>query len=343
MHNDHVQNIKKSKITIYDPISIGDPTFWIPTEDLEEILRSYLQGLSLKGLALRTRSKVIKTKVCEAMGYPVPSSFKKVQPRFSGQNLDIYTQKSSNLQIWNEEISPSRRYAIIAIGQDDTVKTVKVVNGDALAKLDTTGTLTQKYQARLSSDKDEGSWLLTDSDTSTIKDVVAHYSEQDLIDPSMDPDEKSLMPIELLFEKLKKLTGIEFSDIGSDQERNRAAILHEYASKSLGYELYRDNGQFPDIRHQLLEVKLQTSRTIDLGLVSPDSDELLDTQKVKGFNFRHSDVRYALFGANIEGGLVKVTHLYLTTGQDFYNHFTQFQGNVVNKKLQIPLPGNFFS
>ena len=41
----------------------------------------------------------------------------------------------------------------------------------------------------------------------------------------------------------------------------------------LGYSRYEDKGQFPDIRHQLLEVKLQTSPTIDLGLVLPSSTE----------------------------------------------------------------------
>src|SRR5690606_6578278 len=107
-----------------------------------------LRNLSLAGLPLRTRSKVVKTRVCEVLGYPVPASFQKTQPRFPGQLFDTYTQKSNNLQVWNEELSPTRRYVIIRVSDADVIARVKVVTGDTLAQLDTTGTLTRKYQAR---------------------------------------------------------------------------------------------------------------------------------------------------------------------------------------------------
>lgn len=63
--------------------------------------------------------------------------------------FDTYAQKSNNLQVWNEELSPSRRYVILRVDELDKIARVKVVNGEELAQLDTTGTLTQKYQARL--------------------------------------------------------------------------------------------------------------------------------------------------------------------------------------------------
>ena len=84
-----------------------------------------------------------------ALGYVIPNSFKKTQPRFIGQNFDVYNQKANNLQVWNEDLDPNRRYVIIKISADDIIERVKVVDGATLAKLDTTGTLTQKYQARL--------------------------------------------------------------------------------------------------------------------------------------------------------------------------------------------------
>ncbi len=43
----------------------------------------------------------------------------------------------------------TRRYAIIHVSDDDVIEEVRVVTGDTLASLDTTGTLTQKFQARL--------------------------------------------------------------------------------------------------------------------------------------------------------------------------------------------------
>jgi len=98
------ENIKNSSKTIYDSIETGDLDLWIPSQSLEALLNEGLIGLSLKGLPLRTRSKAVKEQVCAALGYPIPNSFKKTNPRFPGQNFDTYTQKSRNLQVWNEEL-----------------------------------------------------------------------------------------------------------------------------------------------------------------------------------------------------------------------------------------------
>src|SRR3990172_2191689 len=99
--NHFVKAISQSGLTIYDAIEVGDPNLWIPTPNLELLLDAGLQGISLTGLPLRTRSKVVKEQVCSVLGYPVPSSFKKTKPRFPGQCFDTYIQKSNNLQIWN--------------------------------------------------------------------------------------------------------------------------------------------------------------------------------------------------------------------------------------------------
>ena len=92
-------NIAQSKLSIYDPIDPADCYLYIPTNALEIILSNHMLGLSLAGLPLRTRSKFVKQEICRALGYPVPRSFKKTQPRFLGQNFDVYTQKSRNVQI----------------------------------------------------------------------------------------------------------------------------------------------------------------------------------------------------------------------------------------------------
>jgi len=79
---DYIRNIEASGLSIYDPINPDDDYLYIPTSDLEKILSDSLIGLSLSGLPLRTRSKVVKSEICEALGYPVPSSFKKAQSHF---------------------------------------------------------------------------------------------------------------------------------------------------------------------------------------------------------------------------------------------------------------------
>ncbi|WP_260580792.1 hypothetical protein [Sphingopyxis sp. PET50] len=53
-------------------------------------------------------------------------------------------------------------------------------------------------------------------------------------------------------------------------------------------------------------------------------------------------MRYAIFSGITDGATVTLTHFYLTTGERFFSRFPQFQGRVLNKKLQIPLPSDFF-
>lgn len=341
-HTDYKVAISKSGKDIYTPIEIGDPDHWIPAHHIEALLNEGVTGLKLSGYPLRTRSKVVKSEVCIALGYPVPKSFKKTQPRFFGQQLDTYAQKALNLQIWNEELSPSRRYAIIQVLEDDTVGKVRVVNGQQLAALDKTGTITTKYQARLELAK-ETHELVTPEDTQPIsRHVTPRLVLAPTISPVQEPRSGDLLPISEIYERLSPLVGKEFSDPGMDQERNRGAALHRMVCEALGYSRYEDTGQFPDIKHQLLEIKLQTSPTIDLGLVEPSSVEFLDIQKLGEVQVRHCDTRYAMFYAETDGKTVMLTHLFVTTGEKFFTRFRKFGGKVINGKIQIPLPRDFF-
>jgi hypothetical protein len=339
--DDYVQRIRASRKSIYDPIEIGSQ-LWIPSQELERLLQNGLRGLNLENLPLRTRSKVVKTEVCKTLGYPVPTTFTKTQPRFLGQQFDTYIQKANNLQVWNEELSPTRRYVVIKVNQSFLVERVRVVSGDTLAKLDTTGTLTQKYQARLVT-SEASCELISQEDTQVIR---PHTCQKPIIQfaesPASPPLTGRLLPIGQIFERLCPLIGQQIADPGYDQERNRGAELHKRICSALGYAVFGEDGQFPDVRHQLLEVKLQTSPTIDLGLVLPSSTLPLDVSKLGESQVRHCDVRYAVFYGRLDGTRIQLTHFILTTGGDFFTRFQQFQGKVLNKKLQIPLPRTFF-
>ena len=160
-----VKAISASGLTIYDSLD-ARPELYIDTRALERILNQTLMGLNLN-YPIRTRSKVLKSSVCQALGYPVPKSFRKTQPRFPAQNFDTYVQKSDNLQIWNEEVASSRRYVLIRVDDNQAVTRVKVVTGDVVAKLDPTGTLTTKYQARSRAPVAE-SRLVSSADTANV-------------------------------------------------------------------------------------------------------------------------------------------------------------------------------
>ena len=340
VHDKYISSIKKSGLTIYDVVEPDNP-LWIPTLTLEQILNKKLCGISLAGLPNRTRSKIVKELICESLGYPVPSSFKKTQPRFPCQNFDVYNQKSDNLQIWNEPINITRRYVVIKIAEDDVIQKIKIVSGDILENLDTTGTQTQKYQASING-AHQACELISHNDTNNLSPhVVTRMSSFSSISPNAIPVSGLILSIRTVFEKLKSIVGKTFSDDGSTQDRKRGDNLHRLVCQSLGYKMYEDDGQFPDIRHQLLEVKMQTAKTIDLGKILPTDKTLLPFSSVS-LPIRYCDVRYAVFYGDSDHNNITITNFYLVAGVNFFTRFKQFQGNVINSKSQIPLPANFF-
>lgn len=336
---DFVNNIRHSQKTIYDSIPSDDEDLFIPTPVLQRILSNHLVGISLAGYAPRTRSKIVKTEICNALGYPVPKSFKKTQPRFQGQNFDAYTQKSLNVQIWNEPIDPERRYVLLKVDSEDIICAVKVITGIELATYDNTGTLTHKYQATMTSLG--RSALLSPDDTGAVRE----YMESPSVDlfatnPNSKPKPKQLRSISQIYEALLPMVRGSIAYIGAGQERNRGAELHKLICEHLGYSQYQDDGTYPDIANQLLEIKLQTSPTIDLGLHSPEDGACI--MEVCGHRFYSEDIRYVIFDGTVHKGNIVLNHLYIVNGRDFTKHFPLFKGKGKNAKLQLPLPQDFF-
>lgn len=308
--------------------------------ELEVLLAHELAGVLLTG-PIRTRSKVAKQTVAHALGYPVPSSFRKVRPRFPGQDLDVYVQQHDNLQIWNEELSPTRRYVLIRVNEVGTVVAVRVAEGTQLATFDTTGTLTSKYQAKRRPGS-SGDALVTPSDTATFAQELAPVDAlpEHVLSaqhPGSAPVRGAVLTIRALYERLLHIKGknLEYSS----SERLRGARLHQLACEALGLASYADTGRFPDVVSQALEVKLQTSPTIDLGLISPDSTEPAVTLSPL---LVHSDARYLVaYGVRV-GDVVRIDDIVVSTGATFFTAFQRFGGLVQNRKLQLHLPGGFF-
>lgn len=74
--------IRQLQPSIYDPPATDLTGLFYSPSELAAILRSELIGREdLRDLPVRTRSKVAKTMVCEALGYVAPNTFAKVNPR----------------------------------------------------------------------------------------------------------------------------------------------------------------------------------------------------------------------------------------------------------------------
>jgi hypothetical protein len=336
------ESIRRRGLDIYEMVEATEPALLFPDDELEVYLDHVLVGEVLPG-PIRTRSKLAKQLVAGALGYGRPSSFSRTKPRFPGQDLDVHVQQDDNLQIWNQEVSPERRYVLIRPDANDVVRRVRVVRGQQVAEWDRTGTLTSKYQAKRIPGR-SGSLLVSESDTGVFLETlqpsrlaVGALHDSLTSDP---PIPGMVMPIAELFDKLLNLIGIELIATGPGQDRVRGELLQGLVSDVLDVGEYANFGQWPDIVNQALEVKLQTSPTIDLGLVLPS-----DTAPARalGPGVRHCDARYlVVYGDLLPSGGVNLTEIVISTGEDFFNEFVQFGGLVQNQKRQIRLPANLF-
>jgi hypothetical protein len=334
--------VAASGFSIYDPLVPDREDLFYPREELEALLCEHLRGRRVPG-ENRTKAKLAKQFVAEALGYPVPASFQRTSPRFTGQDLDVFAQASDNVQIYNQDLDPTRPYAILKLDNDAQIVSVRVVDGAALALLDVDGTITSKFQARRKSGR-IGSRLVSQLDSELFRELaepVDDLSPAELaaLDPLDPPERARVFTIEALYERLQRLIGmpVEHLPLG---ERTRAQWFHELVCKTLGLQGHADSGQFPDISCQALEVKLQYRQTIDLGLVLPTSE---GGSRFLGQGLRHCDARYLVAYTEIGPEEHYISALVLSTGEDFFLEFDPMGGLGRNDKLQIHLPHHFFT
>ncbi len=158
--------------------------------------------------------------------------------------------------------------------------------------------------------------------------------------PTTHPHPGAVLPIASVWMRLTKLVGVIIDDPGIVQERSRGTAFQRLACRALGMDHYADSGQFPDILSQVVELKLQTSPTIDLGSISPDSLQLVPEV---GYGLRHCDTRYAVaYGTKIRDSAIRIDAIVVTTGAKFFDEFQRFEGLIRNRKVQIPLPPDLF-
>lgn len=325
-------------LDLYNPPATADSEYFYTPSVLETLLKSELVGREdLAGLAVKTRAVVAKKMVCEALGYDVPQSFKRVSPRLPHPAIDVYAQQANNLQIWNEEVDAERRYVILILDEHEILD-VRVVAGADLAQYDKTGKLTKKFQASRRHES-FGSTLVSEFDTDNFIERLNPDSFASTNSPVAQPEAGGVLTVAEVYRRLLPMVGSTYNDPGIVQERNRGTVVHREACLRLGTGAFADNGQFPDILSQLVEVKLQLARTVDLGLELPSSDTPLAS--ANGV-LDVCDVRYAIFYADRDGTSFTITNLVVTTGADFFKEFRQFTGLTTNAKLQLRLPGSWF-
>lgn len=298
------------------------------------------------------------------------------KPKFIHQLFDIFVQSSRNLQVWNyvpysdtiisgkwniESKSPHRykdcRYLLVFHDSEGFILKTTLVNGNTLAEWDTTGTQTIKWQATARrSYRNEISSQIVVSPVETLHGKIGTYMQQPLEKKSrfiiqesqnlesplikQPPTPASFLTHSEIAQALRTLVGTKFANIGTGQERNMGQTLEKEIIKALGYQTYQqtDTGDYPDLLHQLIEVKFQFQGTIDLGKHLP-TDLLPIKAPWNKWEITPREIRYivALMEQDIHGNFI-VDSIVITSGEKFNEYFSISEGT--NFKVQIPIPSS---
>jgi len=168
---------------------------------------------------------------------------------------------------------------------------------------------------------------------------LSYYIRHDYLPPKSnmveEPDIKNLFSIALLKKMVaEKLIGFKLNAAAT---KNRGQSLEKKTLELLGYEIKESDllyGAFPDIRNQLLEVKVQDSPTVDLGKFSPENEEIV----VADSNLTTFDVRYLIALTNPQTEIIE--GIILCPGEKLGEIFSYVSAE--SYKCQRTIPMSFF-
>lgn len=229
------------------------------------------------------------------------------------------------------------RFVFGKINTDNCIEAIVVMTPEYIEnRFGKFGKPTVKQQLIISNKKREdiihnGGMVIADSDLP--QELLASGDETINADVSIKDEPHKVLPIVVMDERITdKLIG-ERLDI-SLSTKQRGQQLERMVAYQLGYSVKQDSleGGYPDIKNQMLEVKVQDSPTIDLGKYSPQFEEQIND------NFTTRTIRYLIALTNARDGAID--GLIMCPGEELGKSFTY----VAEKsfKCQRSIPMSFF-
>jgi len=312
----------RSKDLLTSPEEIANRLSCLIGHPFELTYKSRTDGSNVRKLVARTLSGGPLPESALKDSYSIMPPKGKGVPKILLEYLDTYivtTGSSYNLQVWNRNpniesvqvqyndgsklLANEVRFVFVKIDPaENVVSGIVVLTPDYIVeRYGKFGKPTVKSQLIISSTARQrvlsqpSSILFYDDEIqigspNNIKNLPQYNIHQ-------EPSSDSLLPLSTIKDiVLKELIG---QHIPQASTKTRGQTLEGMVARALGYNVSQGDllaGGLPDIKNQALEVKLQDSPTVDLGLYSPEFEE-----PIKGCgNFTTQNIRYLIVLTNPE-------------------------------------------
>jgi hypothetical protein len=318
-------------------------------------------GSNLRKLIAATLEKYPLPELAPAGQYEIVPPKGKGVPKIRREFIDTYlgtSGSSYNLQVWNR--IPASHSLLVKYESGESLKCSAVrfvlvrvnITGNFIvsiiimtpeyieSKFGKFGKPTIKNQLLISSKVrktiyESNGKILSFPDTKKI----SYYLKDDYHPPKTrmveEPELKNLFSIQVLKKIVaEKLIG---QKLISAATKTRGQALEKLVLDLLGYETKENDllyGAFPDIRNQLLEVKVQDAQTVDLGRFSPEREEIV----IEESGLTTFDVRYLIALTDPKTEIIE--GIILSPGEKLGELFSYVSAE--SYKCQRSIPMTFF-
>lgn len=315
-------------------------------------------GSNIRKLIASTLEKHSLPELAEAGKYEIVTPKGKGVPKIVREFIDTYiitSGTSYNLQVWNRFLATETllikyesgeslkctdaRFVFVRVDpKNHLISSIIILTpGYIEQKFGKFGKPTVKHQLLISTkvrnkiyeSKDK---ILSFSDSKKLSYHIRHDYEPPKLGMVEDPDMNYLFSIAILRKLVaEKLIGFK---LNAGATKNRGQTLERKVLELLGYRIKDSDllyGAFPDIRNQLLEVKVQDSPTVDLGKFSPEKEEII----VESSRLTTFDVRYLIALTNPKTEIIE--GIILCPGEKLGELFSYVSGESYKCQRSIPM------
>lgn len=318
-------------------------------------------GSNIRKLIASTLELNSLPEIAESNEYEIVPPKSKGVPKITREFLDTYivtSGNSYNLQVWNRIPASSSllikyesgeslkcsdvRFILVRIDiTKNIISSIIILTPDYIEKrFGKFGKPTIKHQLLISNKVrkniyESNNKILVFPDSKKLTYFIRHDYNPPKAGMVTEPDIKNLFSITLIKKIVaEKLIGFK---LGAAATKNRGQALEKKVLELLGYEAKENEllyGAFPDIRNQLLEVKVQDTQTVDLGKFSPEKEEIVIAES----NLTTFDVRYLIALTNPKTEIIE--GIILSPGEKLGELFSYVSNE--SYKCQRSIPMTFF-